>query len=190
MDWLTFFSKIIDSMAWPLSVVLLIFFLRKQLVELLPGLKNLRYKDFELIFERKIEEIDNKIEKAQLPNPESKKPINEVPSEYEEKYKHLNEININSPRAAIIESWLLVEEELNRLSKSYFDDSINRTPLMIIKQLMKKNVVSKELLEIIDQLRQLRNEAVHAPRLNPSVYITKEYINNVFRVVEALKEIK
>ncbi|MVT30302.1 hypothetical protein GO496_26250 [Acidovorax citrulli] len=42
MDWLTFISKLIDSIAWPVAAVLLGLIFRKKLAELLPLLRKVK----------------------------------------------------------------------------------------------------------------------------------------------------
>ncbi|MGY8590239.1 hypothetical protein L0935_18570, partial [Paracidovorax citrulli] len=51
MDWLTFISKLIDSIAWPVAAVLLGLIFRKKLAELLPLLRKVKAGPLEAEFE-------------------------------------------------------------------------------------------------------------------------------------------
>lgn len=53
---LEFIAKIIGSLAWPATVLVIIFFMRKPIRDLLPFLERLKYKDFELSFRRQLQE--------------------------------------------------------------------------------------------------------------------------------------
>ena len=57
MDWKTFIAQIINSIAWPLVVVFIVYQLKDRLAELLPRLKKLKHKDTELEFAEKLNEL-------------------------------------------------------------------------------------------------------------------------------------
>ena len=48
MDWLTFISNLIDSLAWPVALVIALLAFRKPLTSVIPMLKRLRYKELEV----------------------------------------------------------------------------------------------------------------------------------------------
>jgi len=57
MDWLTFVTKIIESLAWPVSIVVIVLILKKPISALLPLLRNLKYKDLELSFGEELKKV-------------------------------------------------------------------------------------------------------------------------------------
>lgn len=61
MDWITFSSNLIDSIAWPLAIVIVVFWLKEHIKELLPFVRKVRYGnvevDFAEITERKTDEV-------------------------------------------------------------------------------------------------------------------------------------
>ena len=68
MDWLAFVASVIGSLAWP-SVLLIIFMLlRKPLYGLLPLLQKLKYKEIEVEFTRRVEEVSAEVVQ-ELPAP-------------------------------------------------------------------------------------------------------------------------
>jgi len=67
MDWLTFFSKIIDSIIWPLVIIVAGIILRKPLSSLIPLLRKLKYKDFEAEFSKEVSELRH-IVKKEIPS--------------------------------------------------------------------------------------------------------------------------
>ena len=50
MDWLTFFSSVIDSLAWPSAFFAVWFVIYKELPTTIRSLRKLRFKDVELEF--------------------------------------------------------------------------------------------------------------------------------------------
>lgn len=72
MDWITFIHNIIESLAWPLVVLIAVMILRQPLIKLLPNLRRAKYKDLELLFGEKLEELEARAEQAELPEPEEK----------------------------------------------------------------------------------------------------------------------
>jgi len=67
MDWLTFISNTIKAISWPTAVIILVIILRRPLVRLLLLLRRLKYKDLELDFGERLEELEDQAEKADLP---------------------------------------------------------------------------------------------------------------------------
>ncbi len=61
MDWITFGSNLIASIAWPLAIVIVVFWLKEHIKELLPFVRKVRYGnvevDFAEITERKTVEV-------------------------------------------------------------------------------------------------------------------------------------
>ncbi|GAS80361.1 hypothetical protein [Paenibacillus amylolyticus] len=184
MNWLEFVSSLIDAVVWPLCVITVIFLLKNQLKELIPALRNLKYKDFEVSFEKTMESIEENVET--LVEPIGTSFANPVISE---KFAYLFELTKTSPRSAIIESWLIVEEQLIRLSQTKLHDSANKTPQMILKELSMIGAINKELYKIIEDLRKIRNEAVHINKFYIHNYLIKDYIRTSMIVDNALRQI-
>ena len=57
MDWLTFVSGLIDSLAWPLVALILDLVFRKKLLELITTLKKLKAGPVEAEFEMETKQI-------------------------------------------------------------------------------------------------------------------------------------
>ena len=55
MDVLTFIATLIDSLVWPIIIIVFVVLLRKPLSDLIPFLERLRYKDFELQFKSNLQ---------------------------------------------------------------------------------------------------------------------------------------
>lgn len=156
MDTLTFISNIVSALAWPIAVLMIVLVLRSPLVGLLRNLKRLRFKDAELDFEQAIIELKGieAQEGKQTPLTESKLKLAEL-----------------SPRGAILESWLELEEALTSAAEA---QGIGTTrpggvsgrpvpvdPWALAQMLAVSGRLSSNSLERFQKLRQIRNKAVH-----------------------------
>src|SRR5437879_2418330 len=82
MNWSTFVSSLVSALAWPTVVLIVIILLRRQLTLLLPELTHLRFKDFEIEFEKKIDHLKQEAQRANLPELEqaAEHPPKEAPN--------------------------------------------------------------------------------------------------------------
>jgi hypothetical protein len=100
MDWLTFVSELVKSIAWPITIILCIVFLRKPLGALVPFLRTIKYSDVELQFGREVAKSETVAEK--LPPSSANKPLQQTRDS-------LVQLAAVRPRTAIRESWKAVE---------------------------------------------------------------------------------
>lgn len=157
MDWLTFFSRALDALAWPATIVAGILILKPALSVLLPLLSKLKYKDFELEFGRKLAEAKRDMAQALPPQGAS------LPNRYDQEARILSLMDI-SPSAGIIEAWRQVETALREAGQRHHVS----VPLVrladVAEKLHQQGVLDNNQLKIFRQLSQLRNLAVHGAR--------------------------
>ncbi len=158
MNALEFFSSIIQSLAWPISIILIIIILRKPISELVKGINKVKYQDLEIDFGKKLDNIDVKISKN------NKIKITKKYSKSEE-VEEIETIALISPKSAIIMAWTLVEKEIqeaiNRLAISPDYPPYNSS-LKNIELLKDNNLIDNETINAIEEMRKLRNIAAHA----------------------------
>ena len=104
MSVLEFIVALIDSLAWPLAVVVLFVLFRGQIVALLSLLRRIKYGDLDVYFSEQLEEVESQVQSIPTGN--------HVPAVDD----RIREIASISPRVAIIESWLTVEAAVKALS--------------------------------------------------------------------------
>jgi hypothetical protein len=160
MDTLTFIAKFVESAAWPLVVLVIFLVLRKEIVRSIPRLQRLKFKDAELEFQQKAQEIESALPKTF----EGAATATEV----EEKLKFLAQM---SPRLAIIEAWSQIEFALGQ----YASAQRLVTPEENVRANVAYHEVAKQVLGADEELfkryhdlRQLRNKAVHDHGYEPS----------------------
>src|SRR2546425_11351416 len=101
MDTRTLVVELIKPLAWPVTLLLILLIMRKPVTDLILLVQKLKFRDLELEFGRKVEELTAQ---ATAELPARRKPFESVV--FPDKYLKLAE---NSPRSALLESWIEVE---------------------------------------------------------------------------------
>ena len=186
MSWLEFFSKIIDSLAWPASILFVLYIIRGELPTIARSLKKLRYKDLELEFEKTAQEI---VEKAKLSLPETKN-IQLSGQSQDELIDRLISVSELSPRSAILEAWLVVEAAAVDVAKKKGISNFKSHPgpMRLRDYLVKGDLLNKDQQEIFEQLRFLRNEAVHVADAEFTKKAVDDYITSALQMAGYLEQ--
>ncbi len=161
MDVLTFLSETIRFIAWPATSVVLVALLRKPIIELIPLLRRLKYKELELEFSQKISALEDKAESMYREHPENEEGISQGNN-------HILNLAAFSTRAAIMEAWLELESAAIEVASSFWNQppsNLFKNNPKMGKYLWQCNVLNKKQLDIFNTLRQLRNKAAHAEEL-------------------------
>ena len=172
MDWLQFVASIVGSLAWPGVVLAAVILLRRPLAALLPLLRRLKYKDLEVEFDREVRELREEAAAALPPLPRA------VPSAIPEE-NALLELASVSPRAAVVEAWLLVESAARRaIERRGMRPEAERalSGPQLTRTLMHAEVLDNATRAVFDRLRMLRNQAVHAQDFAVGEASAREYV--------------
>ncbi len=185
MDWKTFISNIIDSLAWPALIAFIVWQLRDNIASLLPRLRKFRHKDTELEFAEGVNELvkDREIEGV------DKEPQKEKKPELRDQFDFLVKLADISPRSAVQESFRVLERATeNAVIKAYpdLDTRKFRSPLHM-QQLLKDKVLSKQQFHEFNQLRTLRNKAAHAPEFKLHGMPIEGYIDIALSLANSLE---
>lgn len=158
MDWMTFSSNAIDSLAWPAAIVCIVWWLREHIGKLLPFTKRLRYGNLEIEFERDLASLELEVAKQEQALP-AEEPI---PQDEESIYVHsVAEI---SPRAALVDAWVNLELTANTSAQAIgANTSEKMLPFSkVVRILQDGEVIGEEDAKILYRLRNLRNKALHS----------------------------
>lgn len=174
MDWKTFISHVIDSLAWPGVVIILVVLLREKVAELIPRLKRFKHKDTEIEFTEGIAEL---VQEREATGGEDQ----EIPrsDEYQDQFSFLMRLADISPRSAVLESFRVVESAAAKKAARLYpeiESRYARSPLQLQKML-KGEVLSKQEYYQFNQLRKLRNEAAHAEEFDIRGMPVEAYID-------------
>jgi hypothetical protein len=212
MDWMTFVVGVLKAIAWPATLLLLVFSLRRQIQDLIPLLRKLKLREFELEFSQEIAKIDvgaqsataesilpSKVgataEDQDLPNerriaaPVAEAGSPSTPSREEEVLR----LASLSPRSAITEAWVEVEAAATAVAASFWGPGnrpeIFRTMDRLGEYLLQCKVIDAGQLVAFNKLRELRNKAVHAEELNLSVDETRRYVELAFTLANHIRSV-
>lgn len=171
MDALTFLSEIVKSLAWPVTILVILHLFRESLSKLLLGLTKFRWKELEMEFRDKLNEA--KAEAAELPRPSVESQLQPP------------QPNQDSPRTIIIEAWLKVESVTLKAAASYLSGSVRPVVSKRIGQILhQQGIIDAKALSVFDKLRELRNKAAHFEQFT----ITMEEALDYAKAAEVLSQ--
>ncbi|MBN6350233.1 hypothetical protein JZM10_01965 [Providencia rettgeri] len=183
MDVLKFFSELIKALAWPMATIILVILLRKPVVELIPLLRRLKYKEFELEFSKEVSELKAEVEAIA----KEKSPSVPVSSS-----RLLDLVSFSTP-AAIMEAWLEVESAAISTASSFWGQSTNdalKNTQKLGEYLLQCKVIDREQLDIFNKLRHLRNKVAHARDLNLSESDARSYVQLALDLADSIRGTK
>lgn len=187
MSWLEFIAKIIDSLVWPASILFVLYILRGELPAIARSLKKLRYKDLELEFEKSAQKV---VEKAKSSLPETSENIQLSGQSQDELIDRLVSISELAPRSAILEAWLVVESAAVDVAKKKGISTFKSHPgpMRLRDYLVKGDLLNKDQQAVFEQLRNLRNEAVHVADVEFTRKAVDDYIASALQMAAYLEQ--
>ena len=183
MDTLTFVSKLIEALAWPLSLAFVAWLLRAEIRELLRLVKKLKAGPVEAEFDREIHTLRAEAEAGKL----SPEPALSAGSQSDP----LLDLAARHPRAAILEAWRSVEFAMLRLAnaRDLLPPGLDKVPSRHVVGVIAKNeLLAPEELALYYDLRNLRNQAAHATDFEPSEAGAIDYVKLVQGFVNAVSK--
>lgn len=167
MDALTFFSKLVEALAWPAIVVWLLWYLKEHLPTVARSLRKLKFSGVEMEFEEQAEQLAAETQTA----------IPATPSFEAPEIARLKQIAEISPRAAIVEAWVRVEAEAAEVVRQAgLHVPTAPGPLQLLNSLKQLDVLTAPQVNAFRHLRELRNMAVHASEMNVTPEAVNQYI--------------
>lgn len=171
MNWLEFWSRLIDSIIWPAAIIIIVFALRGSVKKIIEGrLFSFKVGNVEVVFDKLLEEVNESLNEGNisLENEESfsnkdismtktteeikaeRKKARAVAREEDEEIYRIVSVNAEE---AMRRSWRLVGRELVILAKKYndgialFEDNLY--------SLVRKEVISRSTFRAILKLLQI-----------------------------------
>lgn len=191
MNILEFISKIIGEISWPITVVVLVIILRKNIAELLTSLTKLKFKDLEMDFQR-LAESAAKLPPAQPPPPDEKPVSRAIYASFEDQIFDVVE---RAPSAAILLAWASVETSMSSAVAGMAisaEPPQYRSPVHNLEQLQKYTELSQEVAHTINEMRMLRNKVAHdeKQRIRISQDSALSYAETAIRITKYLNGLK
>ena len=180
MGTLEFIAALVEDIVWPLTVVLAIFIFRGPISNLLPFLQRLRYKEFVVEFNQKLDKVET--EAAAITGEGTEVRVDD----------YMLELAQAHPRGAVIDSWLAVEKAIRDVAASRdmnVDDPRRRSTYAVEKELARSGALNPAVVSLVRDLRSTRNEAVHRLDVPLTPEMARQYALAASRVVAALEEL-
>ena len=186
MDWLTFISKVIDSLAWPIVILILGVVFRRQLSDLLPYLRKLKAGPVEAEFEMEARQALANSEKLSFQFMKGSASKIEKPTEEKEALAKLIGAR-NDPAGMIIEAWTGVDRALFRLGKQtgLIVDPLENTS-SVYRSIVSSDLLPDEAKRLVMELHELRNRVAHA-KVKPTVVAAQDYVLAADKVIHMLE---
>ncbi|CAI1916051.1 MULTISPECIES: DUF4145 domain-containing protein [Serratia] len=152
-------ADLASALAWPLAFVWFVQKYGNDVKELILRLSKVKFGNAEAEFTlglKAAEELAN-----EAPLIEASKDLPEEGAEFSKRMSQLERIADVSPRAAIMESWLLIEEAAGKAGFIQGASIPRINPLLFIEWLVREGKIDKSTAILVDRMRKLRNEASH-----------------------------
>lgn len=182
MGWLKFISSIVSSISWPLVLIVVMVIFKAEFRGLLRRIKKVKHGKSEVDLETEVSDALKEVDALNFPSakstPDSEKMIR---------------LAKDSPRGAILDSWLTIEEAILEFCKRHgIKNDARFGPYHIIRNIrlysLDHNVLGEGLLEMLSKLREIRNDAVHRPEAEITTEVAIEYAQLTNRVKARLEE--
>ncbi|WP_225562860.1 hypothetical protein [Rhodanobacter sp. DHG33] len=209
---MTFVVGVLRAIAWPATLLLLVFALRRQIRDLIPLLRKLKVKEFELEFAHEIAQINvgaraGTVAEASGAIPSTETSTTPLKSSFDGDVIKVDEIGLSadasdrekvvrrlaqiSPRAAILEAWVEVEAAASTAAASFWlpgnHPEVFRTMNRLGEYLLQCKVIDAGQLVAFNKLRELRNKAAHAEELNLGVGDADKYVDLAFALADHIR---
>lgn len=151
-------AQVIGSLVWPVTVLTCVLLLRKHLLALIPLVRTVKYSDVEIRFGQEVAELAKSVDATAVPA--------QTPQAGKDKWEELMRMAEVRPRTAIRMAFRRVEEaimEAARARNIEIADGALGMPMVIGALLLNKGAISTAQYDLLSRLRQLVNEAEHAP---------------------------
>ena len=152
--------EIIKTVIWPATVIVSVVVLRKGILELIPNLKRLKYKDLEVEFEKEAIKLRATIERD-IPHiePPEEKPPELATSEPRVLYS----IRKLSPSESILHEWTKIEKEIISLMKRHnVNDQYSNSIRSMTGKLREQKIIDSATEDALLELSAYRNKVAHA----------------------------
>lgn len=175
------FVKLITGIAWPVSIVWVAYLFKGELRSLIHRMSQLKYKDVEANFEIGLSEAEAKVSSIGV-SVVALSPRPEITS----KLESLRRIADVSPRAAIMEAWVLVEDAAGRSGfvQGALIPRVN--PHLFVEELVHLGKLPKGSDALLDQMRKLRNQAANLPDFSINQDEADRYLQLAARMSELI----
>lgn len=169
--------QLVESLVWPLTLALLLLFFRKDLQALVARVSRVRYREAEIELSQLRDRIDE--DRARLIEPS--KESTPTGGYYDRRLEELLRLSETEPRAAVLAAYIELERAVVLAARRNGIDSegrINR----ILQELSSQRLMPADYLDVVDELRRLRNQAAHGHSFDLGGRVAEEFVDLAINV--------
>ena len=174
---LTDIVALLSALAWPTAVVWIAYLFRAEIRGLSLRVSHLKFKELEASFSQELKDTETKVDN--LPSGTSTLPPS---AEILTKSEQLLRIAQTSPRAAILESWILIEEAAGKSGFIQGAQIPRINSMLFVESLIKDGKLPSDSVAIVEALRDLRNKASHLSDFSVSQLEAERYIKLAVKI--------
>ncbi|MFT7390037.1 MAG: hypothetical protein ACI9ZH_000252 [Paracoccaceae bacterium] len=180
MTWLKFIDSVIGNIAWPVVVIFISWFFKKEVEKLFKYLSTVKFGNFEASFSSDISKVSETID-------ESIEDVGDINAAGLDNFETFDEFSKVSPRGAILASWIELQARMNDKYVKAKDEKGFASPRVLAKLALDDGTFSKDQYQAFLKLNDLRNAAAHVAEFNLSVHDAQSYIRSVRQLSSLLK---
>jgi len=197
MGVIEFIIELTKSLAWPIVTLVIVLLMKKEIQGLFRELKSFKIKGTEFNFDKEVKNV--KLEASELMLAKDKELIvQDNINNKERTFLKRIELAELSPRGAVLEAWLELEEIILESGEKFeygctaAPSNINKLSKHrdIMKDLFERQMLSAYDYKLYDGLRKVRNESVHLKDKQLSNSGSIEFITMAEKLKKKLKGLK
>lgn len=182
---LQFMASLLNSLAWPLAVVVIAVIFRVQIRHLASRpLRRFRAGPVEMDFDRLLSEVEVDVERP-LPAPSGRGPKSENPV-----IEELGELVTTSPVSAVMNAHAAVERELRgHVLRAVPDGNVSKMSMgQLLRLALNHGVITPETANAVEGITVMRNLAAHGRANEVTRQRAQDYLALVDAVLYALRQ--
>jgi hypothetical protein len=165
MNWLEWSASIVGSIAWPVAFFAVAFIFRTQISTLMQKIKTLSWGD-------KVADFSDRLDELEAVSLETKgsatEDIKHNSLEVTDRFKTLIDI---SPAAAIVDSWIPVEQRLKEMAEMHGfeinrENRLQTNRLAMLRYLASLGLLNNHNYDMVLSLMKLKNIAAHSAEVS------------------------
>ena len=181
MDTLSFVAAVVTALAWPVTLVVIVLVLRREIVSLFPRLKNFKFKDLQAEFAEELA-VATKVADETLPA----KPEPRIEKGLQPAWATTSVLSISiAPASAIDKAW---KELLGEMEDALRRHGVQE-PLSIgaiERELVSRNLLPPNATELIDSLKDAHDQAIRLGDFGVESSQALNFVQLTNRLVAAL----
>jgi hypothetical protein len=196
LDWLTFFSTDIKSLAWPTAAIIALFVLKRQIADLLRALGNrlltAKGGGFEFTFGERVDQVEESLPAQELKEITVSLSGSGRLEADAQRIENISELARLPPPYIVSQAWLRLEQAIRENLDYILTTDARRPlpPLAYLKLAREQGLVSEDEEPAIHRLREMRNLAAHS--VDPGISMTDalRYQDIADAIIQRIKERK